>query len=93
MCMHVAMHYIIHVRHLFEFAFQQDNFYLTVSKMSNLSNLILGRSVIETAALIYHVHVSQEDERMRLHEGVIRDQERQRYKAEQRAKKTQQSHR
>lgn len=50
--------------------------------MSILSKLILAGSVLGTTALIYHVHISQEEERARLHEGVIRDQERQRFKEE-----------
>ena len=50
--------------------------------MSILTKLILGSSVVGTVTLIYYVHRSQEEERARLHEGVVRDLERQRYKAQ-----------
>ncbi len=50
------------------------------TRMSILSKAILVCSVLGSTALIYHVHTSQEEERARLHEGVIRDQERQRFK-------------
>lgn len=41
---------------------------------------ILAVAVSGSFYLIYHVHRQQELDRARLHEGVIRDQERQRYK-------------
>ena len=49
--------------------------------MQLLSRVVLVASLIGTATLIVYVHDLQEKERVRLHEGVLRDQERQRYKA------------
>ena len=48
--------------------------------MSIIPKLFLGGSIVGVSYLIYHVHLSQKEEIARLHEGVIRDQERQRYK-------------
>ena len=48
--------------------------------MAAFAKVILAVSVIGSLGLIYNVHLQQELDRARLHEGVIRDQERQRYK-------------
>lgn len=44
------------------------------------TKMILSLSIVGSLALIYNVHTQQVLDRQRLHEGVLRDQERQRYK-------------
>lgn len=53
-----------------------------VGKLSGsfLTKMILSFSIVGSLALIYNVHIQQVLDRQRLHEGVLRDQERQRYK-------------
>ena len=41
---------------------------------------ILSLAVVGSFSLIYYVHKEQESERERLHDGVVRDLERQKYK-------------
>ncbi|KAL0274447.1 UNVERIFIED_CONTAM: hypothetical protein PYX00_006867 [Menopon gallinae] len=48
--------------------------------MSASSIVALGASIVLTAGVIYLVQVKQEDDRRRMHEGVIRDKERQQRK-------------
>lgn len=48
---------------------------------SLLSRSLLLVSIFSSVGLIYYVHNIQVKEQMRLHEGVIRDQERQRFKS------------
>lgn len=45
-----------------------------------LAKWFLAISIIGSIALIWNVHQQQISDRQRLHDGVIRDQERQRYK-------------
>ncbi|KAH9413348.1 protein PET117 homolog, mitochondrial [Dermatophagoides pteronyssinus] len=45
-----------------------------------LAKWFLAISIIGSIALIWNVHQQQILDRQRLHDGVIRDQERQRYK-------------
>ncbi|XP_030166013.1 protein PET117 homolog, mitochondrial [Lynx canadensis] len=45
--------------------------------MSRSSQVVLGLSVVLTAATVAGVHLKQRQDRQRLHDGVIRDIERQ----------------
>ncbi|XP_059561445.1 protein PET117 homolog, mitochondrial [Myotis daubentonii] len=50
--------------------------------MSRSSKLVLGLSVVLTAATVVGVHLNQRQDRQRLRDGVIRDIERQNRKKE-----------
>ncbi|KPJ11443.1 hypothetical protein RR48_15082 [Papilio machaon] len=44
---------------------------------SQTSKLVLGLSCVATGGIITYVHVKQQSDREKMHEGVIRDTERQ----------------
>ena len=48
--------------------------------MSTRAKVTLGTAVILAAAMISYVHLKQEWEREKLHQGVIKDMERQKLK-------------
>ena len=51
--------------------------------MSTKAKVALGTAVVTAAAMISYVHLKQEWERERLHQGVIKDKERQRLRKSQ----------
>ena len=55
-----------------------------VNVMSTASKVTLGATVVGTLAIVWTVHKSQVEDRARLHEGIIRDEERQAKKKENR---------
>lgn len=48
--------------------------------MSTKSKIALGTAAISAAAMISYIHLKQEWEREKLHQGVVKDMERQRLK-------------
>jgi len=50
--------------------------------MSTASKVTLGATVVATLGIVWTVHKSQVDDRARLHEGIVRDEERQAKKKE-----------
>lgn len=48
--------------------------------MSTKSKIALGTAAISAVAMISYIHLKQEWEREKLHQGVIKDMERQRLK-------------
>ncbi|OTF83955.1 hypothetical protein BLA29_015206, partial [Euroglyphus maynei] len=50
------------------------------TRSKTIAKWFLAISIIGSIALILNVHQQQIADRQRLHEGVVRDQERQRYK-------------
>ena len=53
---------------------------MSSSRSIKIAKWFLAISIIGSLALILNVHQQQIIDRQRLHEGVLRDQERQRYK-------------
>jgi len=52
--------------------------------MSTASKVTLGATVVATLGIVWTVHKSQVEDRARLHEGIVRDEERQAKKKENR---------
>ena len=52
--------------------------------MSTASKVTLGATVVATLGIVWTVHKSQVDDRAKLHEGIVRDEERQAKKKENR---------
>ena len=52
--------------------------------MSTASKVTLGATVVATLGIVWTVHKSQGDDRAKLHEGIVRDEERQAKKKENR---------
>ena len=52
--------------------------------MSTASKVTLGATVVATLGIVRTVHKSQVEDRARLHEGIVRDEERQAKKKENR---------
>ena len=50
--------------------------------MSTASKVTLGATVVATLGIVWTVHKSQVEDRARLHEGIVRDEERQAKKKE-----------
>jgi len=44
--------------------------------MSTASRVTLGATVVATLGIVWTVHKDQVDDRARLHEGIVRDEER-----------------